>query len=149
MYHFFLFVKESLIINWGFLFNEINILPTYSPISPTDIRITPENIVTATNIAAEPVGKVLLMNLFIIKIIARIKPAKDKIEPINNDNLNGKIEKLVDIFDQSCNIFINVYPDLPCIRWLCSALITPILFVIPNIIPSIYVNGDWYFIISV
>ena len=54
--------------------------------------------------------------LSIKKYIARIKPIKDSIEPINNDILNGKIEKLVDIFDQSCNIFINVYPDLPWIR---------------------------------
>ena len=94
--------------NWGFLFKEINILPTYSPINPTDIRITPENIVTATNIAADPVGKILLTTLFITKIIAKIKPKKDKIEPINKDSLSGKIEKLVDIFDQSCKSFIKV-----------------------------------------
>ena len=96
------------------MFNEINILPTYSPITPTEIRITPENIVTATNIAVVPVGKISLTNLFTIKIIAKIKPIKDKIVPINNDNRNGKIEKLVDIFDQSCNIFINVYPSIGC-----------------------------------
>ena len=111
-----MFVKEFLITNWGFLFDEISTLPTYSPTNPTEIRIAQENIVTATNIEAKPEGKVSSVNLSTKKIIARIKPIKDNIEPNNNDNLNGKIEKPVDIFDQSCNIFINVYPDLPWIR---------------------------------
>ena len=75
--------------------------------------MTPEKIITATNMAAVPVGKILLNNLLKIKIRAKIKPTQDKTEPINKDNLNGKIEKLVDIFDHSCIIFINVYPDFP------------------------------------
>ena len=73
---FFLFVKEFLITNWGFLFNEISTLPTYSPINPTEIRIAPENIVTATNIEAKPKGKVLSVNLSIKKNYCQNKTYK-------------------------------------------------------------------------
>ena len=49
-----------------------------------------------------------------------------------------KLSYTTDVKDiQSCNIFINVYPDLPWARLPCSTLILPILFVIPRIKPSI------------
>ena len=70
-----------------------------------------------------------------------MKPMEDKIEPINKDNLNGKIEKLVDIFDQSCSSFIKVYPDLPWALSLCSTFTLPILFVIPKITANGFIHS--------
>jgi hypothetical protein len=95
------------------LFNEINILPTYSPNNPRAIRITPEKIVTIIIMVAYPEGTVLSTILSTKVIKATTKPKTDNIHPKPSDTLKGITEKPVNILDQTCRSFFIVYPDFP------------------------------------
>ena len=84
--------------NWGFPFMLSNILPKYSPTSPTTTNIElDKNKLVVINIKY-PVGSPYLLNLsYINKPIIPV-PTRNPNKPIKKATLKGTIEKLVKAF---------------------------------------------------